>query len=62
VALRREDRNWLKDDEFPNEQGVLMAASLLRTRCSELFSPFFSNRMSEVGVGSQTVSLNSLQY
>jgi hypothetical protein len=26
VALRREDRNWLKDDEFPNEQGVLMAA------------------------------------
>ncbi len=29
VALRREDRNWLKADEFANEQGVLAQFRLI---------------------------------
>jgi HEAT repeat protein len=32
VALRREDRNWLKADEFPNEQGVLTEFRLIVPR------------------------------
>jgi hypothetical protein len=32
VALRREDRNWLKKDEFANEQGVLAEFRLIVPR------------------------------